>query len=783
MQLPRSFILVFCLISLSPAWAAASSLTLTQKAGLGRSYIVLVSNSQRPTVFATTQAWYTSTLASARGLQLQDFDETQHGPIYSYSNVCHGFTAKLTPAQALVVKQMHGVVSVVEDGIMQLQTTRTPEFLGLNRVRGVWPASGFGKDVIIGVMDSGIWPERESFNDMMMGPIPARWKGKCESVPGFNSSLCNKKLIGARAYYKGYEAATGPLNETVEYKSPRDSEGHGTHTASTAAGNFVSNASLFGAAMGTARGMAPHARIAAYKTCWKGGCVNSDILAAFEQAIMDGVDILSLSVGGSVLPYFLDPIAIGSFGAMEKGILVSASAGNSGPLPQSVGNVSPWLFTVAASTLDRNFPAVVMLSNNASYTGASIYSGKVLGHAQLPLIFAGDAGLPSANSSVNLCLPGMLDPAHVKGKIVLCDRGVNARTAKGMVVQEVGGAAMILANTIANGEELIADSHLLPAVLVGYSAGNSIKDYIAKTSSPTASIQFVGTTIGVKPAPVMAAFSSRGPNAMTPEILKPDITAPGINILAAWTSKMGPTEQADDQRLVEFNIMSGTSMSCPHVSGLAALIRAAHPEWSPAAIKSALMTTAFNMDNTGSILSDGDDTALATPFAFGNGHVDPNAALNPGLVYDLHAQDYVNFLCGQNFSVEMLMVFTKGEYNCSSGPDISPSNLNYPSLSFYYDQGGKATSFRSTVSRTVTNVGMGSSVYTVKVSPPPGVRIKVKPSTLSFSRLYEKKTYTVSCETGAKLLSEGDVSVMFGSLIWSDLKHEVRSSISFTWQA
>lgn len=779
-MLTTSFIA--CLLCIFPVWAvAASSLSVEQEA-LGRTYIVHVSKSQRPTAFATAQAWYSSTLASARGVQLQDFDEVQHGPIYSYGSVFHGFAAKLTPAQAQVLKQMQGVLSVVEDGMMHLQTTRTPEFLGLNRFRGAWPASNYGADVIIGVLDSGIWPERESFDDKMMGPIPARWKGACESLPSFNASSCNKKVIGARSYFKGYEAASGPINETIEYKSVRDSEGHGTHTSSTAAGNFVDNASLFGAALGTARGMAPHARIAAYKVCWKGGCVNSDILAAFEQAISDGVDILSLSVGaGNVVPYFLDPIAIGSFGAMEKGILVSASAGNSGPAPQSVGNVSPWILTVGASTLDRNFPAVVTLATNASYTGASLYTGNGLGNAQLPLIYAGDAGLRGANSSVALCLPGMLDPTRVKGKIVVCDRGVNARTAKGMVVQEVGAAGMILANTFESGEELIADSHVLPALLVSYSAGSAIKEYVAKTQSPTASIRFLGTTIGVKPAPVMAAFSSRGPNALTPQILKPDVTAPGINILAAWPSKLGPTEQPTDDRVVDFNIMSGTSMSCPHVSGLAALLKAAHPEWSPAAIQSALMTTAFNLDNSGSVLSDGADSTLATPFAFGNGHVDPNSALDPGLVYDLHVQDYVDFLCGQNLSPEMLTVFTKGEYNCSAGEN-SASNLNYPSLSFVYNQGDNATSFRSTVTRTVTNVGMANSVYNVRVMPPPGVTVKVEPTTLSFSKMYEKKTYTVTCDTSAKLLSAGDLSVFFGSLIWSDSKHEVRSAIAFTWQ-
>lgn len=777
-MLTQSLIVPFIFASL--LWAASSSpygIVAGQEA-VGRTYIVHVSNTQRPAVFTTAQDWYSSTLASVRGLQPQDLVEVQHGPIYSYGTVFHGFAARLTPAQAQALQSMQGVLSVVEDGVLHLQTTRTPEFMGLSRMSGLWPASNYGDQVIIGLLDSGIWPERASFDDKMIGPIPARWKGECEVTPDFNTSLCNRKLIGARSFYKGYEAAVGPINETLEYKSARDNEGHGTHTASTAAGNFVDNASLLGSASGTARGMAPHARIAAYKVCWIGGCLNSDILAAFEQAIIDGVDIMSLSVGGSSLPYSLDPIAIGSFGAMEKGILVSASAGNSGPSPASLGNVSPWILTVGASTLDRNFPATVKLSNNASYTGASLYDGDALG--QLPLIYAGNAGLPGANASVSLCLSGLLDPAHVKGKIVVCDRGINARTAKGIVVQKAGGAGMILVNAIVNGEELIADSHVLPAVLVGHKAGAAIKDYISNTQMPTTSIDFMGSIIDVKPAPVMAAFSSRGPNTVTPEILKPDVTAPGVNILAAWTSKVGPTEQLEDQRIVEFNIMSGTSMSCPHVSGLAALLKGAHPEWSPAAIKSALMTTAFNLDNTGKILMDGADYTMSTPFAFGSGHVNPGGALDPGLVYDLHAQDYLNFLCSLNISSESLMLFTKGDYNCTDG-NLDPSNLNYPSFSFVYYQGGNTSTYMSKVTRTATNVGLGNSTYTVSVSPPPGVSVKVEPTTLSFTRLNEQKSYTVTCETGAKDLFPGDSDSRFGSIIWSDATHEVRSPIVFTW--
>ncbi|KAH7429154.1 hypothetical protein KP509_09G033200 [Ceratopteris richardii] len=773
-------IVVFLLFTLH-----VSVITISQGVNAQRpvpkTYVVHVSDAMRPSVFSSAKDWYRSALAAARGMTLQDFDEEMHGPIYNYGYALHGFAARLTPVQAEALKSMHGILSVVEDGILQLQTTRTPDFMGLNPSHGIWPASKYGEDVIIGVLDSGIWPERESFDDKVMGPVPSRWTGGCDTVANFRGSICNRKIIGAKAFFKGYEASQGPINETIEYRSVLDSEGHGTHTSSTAAGSFVSNASLFGEALGTARGMAPYARIAVYKVCWTGGCVNSDILAAFEQAIMDGVDIISLSVGGSVLPLFLDPIAIGSYAAMENGILVSASAGNSGPSPQSVSNISPWLLTVGASTIDRNFPAVVMLANNASYTGASLYNGKGLGSNQLPLIYAGNAGLSSTNGSVHLCLPGLLDPARVKGKIVLCDRGLTGRAAKGIVVKEAGGAGMILANGFENGEELVADSHLLPAILVGYSEGNAIRDYITKTPSPMGSLRFDGTANGVKPAPVIAAFSSRGPNAMTPEILKPDVTAPGVNILAAWTSKVGPTEQPGDNRMVDFSIMSGTSMSCPHVSGLAALLKSVHRDWSPAAIKSALMTTSYDLDNTGNIILQGEDSNLATPFAYGSGHVNPNAALDPGLVYDLHIQDYVDFLCSQKFSDIILTLFTKGKYNCSKA-ELNPSDLNYPSLSFVYDQ-SKTSNFTYTVMRTVTNVDAGESVYKVTVRPPPGVVVNVEPSTLSFSQMNEKKTYTVTCETSAKLLSPGDTSSFFGSLTWSDSKHVVRSPIAFIWQS
>lgn len=759
----------------APSLTASASVSLD-----AATYIVHVLKSQRPSHFVEDAEWFTSALASAKGLEPHELDAEQDGPIYTYGTVFHGFSAKLTELEAEAIEQMDGVLSVVPDGAFaHLHTTRTPKFMGLNSAYGLWPASDYGENVIIGVMDSGIWPEKKSFWDVGLSSVPEKWKGECEEGTDFKASMCNKKVVGARAFFKGYEAAMGPINETTEYRSARDSEGHGTHTSSTAAGNYVRHASLLGSAAGSAQGMASRARIATYKVCWKGGCFNSDLLAAFDQAVLDGVDIISLSIGGGVLPFFLDPIAIGSFGAMEKGILVSTSAGNGGPSPMSITNVFPWVLTVAASTLDRDFPATIKLPNRRHYRGVSLYDGKALGRRQIPLVYAGNAGF--RNESANLCMEGSLDPAIVKGKIVLCDRGISARAAKGMVVKEAGGFAMILANAVVNGEELIADSHVLPAALVGYEAGLAIKEYITQEKNPTASMMFFGTVLGVRPAPVMAAFSSRGPNPANPQILKPDLTAPGVNILAAWTSKVGPTELPNDDRVVDFNIMSGTSMSCPHVSGLAALLKGAHPDWSPAAIKSALMTTSFNIDNSGNYLMDGVDSNVSTPFLFGAGHVDPVRALDPGLVYDLDVQDYVDFLCSLNYSSSWLSTFTKGQYKCSK-ENLKPENLNYPSISFVYSQMGNESMYISSVTRTVTNVGSANSTYTLVATPPPGVAMTVEPPSLSFTSLNEKKTYTVKCEAGPKSLMPGDSDSTFGSLTWTDSKHSVHSPVVFTWK-
>ncbi|XP_058108623.1 subtilisin-like protease SBT1.4 [Magnolia sinica] len=734
-----------------------------------RTYIVHVSKSHKPAIFDTHHDWYSSNLRS-----LASSSPHPTKLLYTYDHAVHGFAAHLSPSQASDLLRFPGILSVNPERVHQIHTTHTPKFLGLAETVGLWPDSDYADDVIIGVLDTGIWPERRSFSDAGLSAIPDRWKGVCEVSAEFPASSCNKKIIGARTFYKGYEYSRGwPIDPTEESKSPRDTEGHGTHTASTAAGASVADAGFYEYAAGEARGMATKARIAAYKICWSLGCYDSDILAAMDQAIVDGVDVISLSVGanGYAPRYDDDSIAIGSFGAVQNGVLVSCSAGNSGPGRYTAVNIAPWILTVGASTIDREFPADVVLGDGSVYGGVSLYSGNPCS-PNLTIVYAADCGS-------RYCYSGRLDSSKVAGKIVVCDRGGNARVAKGSAVTLAGGAGMILANTEDSGEELLADSHLIPATMVGQKAGDKIRQYARSDPSPTASIVFRGTVIGTSPAaPQVASFSSRGPNYRTPEILKPDVIAPGVNILAGWTGFTSPTDLEIDPRRVEFNIISGTSMSCPHVSGLAALLRKAHPTWSPAAIKSALITTAYNLDNAGGTIKDLASGDESTPFIRGAGHVQPNNALDPGLIYDIQVDDYIGFLCSIGFNARRIAVFTKGNVNCSEKGLDNPGDLNYPSFSVVFESNTAVVQYR----RVVTNVGgTAAAVYEAKVSGPPTVEITVSPSKLVFSEKNQSLSYVITFSSVAHP-SMLTATESFGSITWSDGAHLVRSPIAFTWR-
>ncbi|OIV98936.1 hypothetical protein TanjilG_07371 [Lupinus angustifolius] len=742
-----------------------------------KTYLIQMDHSAMPKTFSNHLDWYSSKVNLELSKSLQPDMNNEERIIYTYHNVFHGVAAKLSKEEAEKLEAEEGVVNIFPDTKYQLHTTRSPTFLGLEPEHSsynIWSEKLADYDVIVGVLDTGIWPESESFNDTGMRPVPSHWKGACEIGRGFRKDHCNKKIVGARVFYHGYEASLGKINEQKEYKSPRDQDGHGTHTAATVAGSPVHGANLLGYASGTARGMAPGARIAAYKVCWIGGCFSSDILSAVDQAVADGVNVLSISLGGGIASYYRDSLAVAAFGAMEKGVFVSCSAGNSGPDPASLANVSPWITTVGASTMDRDFPAYAKLGNGKNVTGVSLYKGKSMLSIskQYPLVYLGSNS--SSNDARSLCLEGTLDPQVVSGKIVICDRGLSPRVQKGHVVKSAGGVGMILTNTAVNGEELVADCHLLPAVTIGEKEGKKLKNYVLTSKKATATLAFLGTRLGIRPSPVVAAFSSRGPNFLTLEILKPDLVAPGVNILAAWSELVAPSALVTDQRRVRFNILSGTSMSCPHVSGIAALLKARHPEWTPAAIKSALMTTAYVHDNTKNPLRDASSDEPSSPYDHGAGHINPVSALDPGLVYEIEPQDYFEFLCTQHLTQNQLRGFAQYSNRSCTHTLASPGDLNYPAISLVFQE--KTSISVLTVHRTVTNVGPPISKYHVIVSPFKGVFVKVEPEILSFTREHKKLSYNVTFTTKSR-----QTTPEFGSLVWKDGLHRVRSPIVITW--
>lgn len=731
-------------------------------------------------VTTNPEQWYKAMIDSVNELSSLDDNEEEASNsaeiLYVYKTALSGFAAKLSTKKLHSLSKIPGFLAATPNELLQLHTTHSPQFLGLQRDHGLWNSSNMASDIIIGLLDTGIWPEHISFQDKGLPPVPSKWKGICQAGPKFSPSNCNKRLIGASAFIKGYEAIVGRLNETGTFRSPRDSDGHGTHTASTAAGNIVNKANFNNQGMGVATGMSFTSRIVAYKVCWPLGCANADILAAMDSAVADGVDVLSLSLGGGAGSFYRDNIAIAAFGAIQNGVFVSCSAGNSGPSSSTVGNAAPWIMTVAASYTDRTFPTTVKLGNRQVFEGSSLYYGKNIN--ELPLVYNNTAG---DGQETNFCTAGSLDPSKVKGKIVLCERGSNSRTAKGEQVKLAGGAGMILINTQFEGEELFADPHVLPATTLGAKAGKAILDYIASSKSQAkASIAFQGTKYGSQ-APRVAAFSSRGPSFVGPDVIKPDVTAPGVNILAAWPPIVSPSELESDKRRVLFNIISGTSMSCPHVSGLAALLKSAHKDWSPAAIKSALMTTAYVSDNKMSLISDVGHASggPADPFAFGSGHVNPEKASDPGLVYDIAPQDYINYLCSLKYNSTQIALVSRGKFTCSSKRTIlQPGDLNYPSFSVFMKK--KAKNVTITLKRTVTNVGIPRSDYTVKINNPKGIAVIVKPEKLSFGSLGEKLSYQVSFVGLGGKEASGEFS--FGSLVWVSGKYAVRSPIAVTWQ-
>ncbi|KAF3433614.1 hypothetical protein FNV43_RR24716 [Rhamnella rubrinervis] len=666
--------------------------------------------------------------------------------IYSYQRSFNGFAAKLTKEEADQIAGMKGVVAVFPNEKLKLHTTKSWDFIGfpLNVKR-----SHVESDIIVGVIDTGIWPESESFSDKGFGPPPAKWKGTCQASADFK---CNNKIIGAK-YYRT-DGKFGP----TDLKSPRDSEGHGTHTASTVAGDVVSQASYAGLGMGTARGGVPSARIAVYKACWSDGCDNAGILKAYDDAIADGVDIISASLGpSSPVDYFFSAEAIGSFHAAKRGILTSVSAGNEGPRSYTVSSFAPWSLSVAASTINRRFSTKFRLGNNQIYEGIVINPFD-LKNQSFPLIDAGLApnvkgGFTAVEAS--RCQPNSLDKKLVKGKIVYCEGG-NA----GQELASAGAAGLIMKGLRIG---VVVDSFPLATSLTDIHAASEVFIYANDDSvnNKTATI-FKSNEANDPLSPYIPSFSSRGPNPFTPNVLKPDLAAPGVYILAAWPPIAPVSGIEEDDRVFKFNIISGTSMACPHATAVAAYVKSFQPSWSPAAIKSSLITTANPMRP---------DLNPEAEFAYGSGLLNPLKAPFPGLIYDIDELDYVKFLCGEGYTTKLLQIVTgNNSISCSEvNNNGTISDLNYPSFTI---KTSPSESFSHVFHRTVTNVGSPLSTYKAILVAPLGIDITVEPSVLSFTSLNQKLSFKL------KIQGKIDKFIVSASLLWDDgTNFQVRSPI------
>ncbi|HEX8077033.1 MAG TPA: S8 family peptidase, partial [Chthoniobacterales bacterium] len=695
--------------------------------------------------------------------------------LYSYTFSYNGFAAKLTDAQAAAMAKEDGVVAVSRDELMTADTASTPGFLGLTNSGGLWDqlggvgdkkTSGAGDGIIIGVIDTGIWPESKSFGDrdadgkLLFQQIPG-WHGVCEANGktdgSWNATSCNQKLIGARHYNAGFGGDAGVAATLPwEFNSPRDYNGHGTHTASTSGGN---NSVQIPVTALSLSGIAPRARVAMYKALWHqadgtGSGFTSDLVAGIDQAVADGVDVINYSVSGST-SNFLHPAEVAFLNAADAGVFVATSAGNSGPGSSTVAHPGVWETTVAASSHPRLATGSVLLGNNATYEGRSVAPAAGPG----TVVLASASGLPGADPDLlRQCFsnPVVLDPAKIAGKIVVCERGgftpapfaANARVDKSAAVKNGGGVAMILVNVTAN--NIVADIHSVPTVHLNNVDGAAVKTYVTGAgAAATAKINQATITNPANVAPITASFSSRGPSlAAGGDILKPDVIAPGVDVLAS----VAPTANNAGQNFASYQ---GTSMSSPHVAGVAALLKQLHPNWSPMMIKSALMTTGYNVLDP----SLSDATRI---FRQGAGHIAPNTAADPGLVFDSNVNDWLAFLCGRPITGLDPATCTALQ---GAGYSFDASDMNTASIAI-----GDLLATSQTVKRRMTNVGNATATYTAAYTGMANLNVAISPATLTLQP-GETKPFTV---TFTKTGSTPAGSYIGGQLTWTGAGHSVR---------
>lgn len=605
--------------------------------------------------------------------------------------VAYGGVTAIVPANTIgTLLDIDGVVAIQEDSLEQPLTDVTPDFIGAS---DAWDqisnSTTAGEGVVVGVLDTGIWPQHPSFNDngiTYTGPELG-----CEFGDGTDPLLgapfdCNDKLVGAYAFLDTYllvrDALPGEFcNNATGQCSARDANGHGTHTSSTAAGSHVDEAPLYGVDRGPISGIAPGAHVVMFRVCGDTGCFQSDSVAAVEQAINDeAVDVLNFSISGGSSAY-TDAVELAFLDAYAAGILVNASAGNAGPGAGTADHAGPWTNTVAASTSNRHFLTTLALTADGgatlNITGATITQGV---SPAAPVVLA--ENVPGYTDK--LCRTPLPIGSAV-GKVVACERGVVARVTKSRMVEPSGAVGLILYNPTAQG--LNTDNHYIPSVHIDQPDSTAFLNFMAANTNEVAS--WTGGVATTVTGDVMAPFSSRGPVG---DFLKPDVTAPGVQILAGMTPVPVGAEPSKPGEM--FQAIQGTSMSSPHAAGVSALVMAAHPDWTPGQVKSALMTTSLQ-----SVLKE-NGSSPSTPFDRGAGSIRANRALSPLVTLDVSAADYF----------------------ASAGDPLGRLHLNLPSIYANPMPGAVETT------RTLTNVTGEDQPFTVATQAPAGATISVSPA-------------------------------------------------------
>ncbi len=548
----------------------------------------------------------------------------------SWTEALNGFAIELSRAEAEKVSRLKGIGAIQVEGTYELTTDVGPEWIG---APDIWSGTGVpngtgtkGEGVVVGIIDSGINAANPSFaasvpvadggdGYVVTNPRP-KYYGMCDPDHAQYTANwgCNDKLIGAYNF-------TGD-------GSKYDIGGHGTHTASTTAGNQVEVTTY--AARGTEhefsttetiKGVAPHANIIAYDVCVD-GCPGAAIVSAIEQAIADDVDAINYSIGStSASSPWVQADTIGFLNARAAGISVATSAGNAGPGAATLGSPgdSPWMTTVGATQHNRQWQAhVTDITADGGATLPQIDGvsfSKSTGQAY-PLVDATDLGS-------KLCIASELAGQDLTGKIVICERGTTGRVEKSEVVAALGAEGMILGNDAASGDSLNADAHALPSVHITHAALTELRTWLTGKTGAKAELSGGQRHTGDDVADIMASFSSRGPNRAV-SILSPSVSAPGVDILAA--------DGSDNE--VNWGFMSGTSMASPHTAGALALLKGAQPNWTPAEAQSALMTTAKTA------IKDNDGTD-ADWHDMGSGRIDLTKAAKAGVVFDVTEAEYL----------------------------------------------------------------------------------------------------------------------------------------------